>query len=327
MASRLRILRGSNEGATFDLGTQFIRIGSDSGGEIRLSGTGIPSVALILEVHAPTKSYRIHDRTHGRLLLGGEPLTGSSPTPWNPSLELSIDDVVTLILEDASTVSDAAVPMPPPLPGRPVEPSKASETAILTESAIRRPPLGSTPAPAAGAGATKSPAKGTNPKDSKRPNEPAPTTVSTAETPEPAFRLASSAAVPVKNKTLEMIQMLTIIVLAGIACWGILFFGTETTSSDQGPPVRSFERLSDELWKEVEAKRLPVKYMDTLQRGRSNEKQTPRQTLESYLEMKQDILVRQKEPRYVANSLDEPLLNYLSHRIGVLQQALTKKKK
>jgi hypothetical protein len=296
MSSQIRILQGPNEGTTFELNNQFIRIGSDSSNEICLAGAGIPAAAMVLEFQSATKSYRIHDRSHGRLFLNGQPLPSNGEIIWEHHSKVSIEDMMTLVLENKTETMD--MPLPPPLPA-------------YEASSVSKQPKSSPPP------IKKTEISRSEPKAAK--TEPKPRQTSSP------VRLTSQPAA--KNKTMEMIQMIGIIVVAGLICGGILYWNSHSDSEGDRHTVRSYSALTSELYSAVQNKTMPQKYMDTLTYGREGEKKSPQQTLKSYIEMKQDILLKKEKKNYVQNYLDDDLLGYISQRIGYLQRQLTKNNK
>ena len=295
MALRLRITHGLNEGATFGLGSRFVRVGSDPGNEIRLSGTGIPKIALVLEQNAATGGYRIHDRSHGRLSLDGKPISQGASTPWEPSKELSVDGIVSLVLEDDNSISP-----PEPLRPGPTEERTKPKPPYEPESKADESPR------------KKTPSQSSAGLDART---------------EPSLRLTAKASS--KNKFLEIVQIVGILLATGGICWGILYIGSPPPAVEKQKRIQ-FDSLADDLWAATRQRNhpLPARYMEILTQGRVGEDRDPRLTLDLYTEMKQDILSRRKNGSKNINvDLENRLLEYLNQRIPVLQRKLSQKKK
>jgi hypothetical protein len=289
MASQIRILHGSNVGTVFELQHQFIRIGSDSGNEICLTGVGIPAVAMVLELMPAKKAYRLYDRSHGRLLLNGKPLSGNGETIWEHQEKISIDDIVTLVIEDKTATAD--IPLPP------LQPTPQ------TLSRQSKPPLP------------------TLANETKRTTTPKQKTITPEQKPRqasPPIRLTSHHAT--KNKTMETVQMIGVIVIAGLVCYGIIYLNNPHVTKSEQHAVRPYSALAAELYGAVQEKTMPQKYMDILTYGREGEKKSPKKTLKAYIEMKQEILLKKEKINAVPNQLDNDLLEYINQRIGYLQK-------
>lgn len=301
MALRLRITQGLNEGATFELGGRFVRIGSDPGNEIRLSGTGIPKIALVLEQNAASGVYRIHDRSHGRLTLANLPIPEGGSAAWEISSELSIDGIVSLVLEDSG-------PAPPVSKPEPI--TESVRPRPTNEKAVTRPP--SQPEPKGGETPQKKKALPPTDRDA---------------TSDAALRLTGKASS--KNPVLEIVQIMGVLLATAGICWGILYVGSPPQTVEQQKNIQ-FDSLADDLWTATRQPNqpLPSQYMEIMTQGRIGEDRDPLSTLNSYTEMKQDILSRRKDGMKNINiDLEDRLLEYLNQRIPILQRKLSQKKK